>query len=218
LELDATSDTWKVAQASWDSMWAPLRSEPFSLQELLGAPEKPEEVGTPDMEPVQLLQDLLESHAAKTEPSQKKEERKPARTPLPSAPAKEKTASASSGSGSGQGLRAAKADSKVKTGSKDRPPESKAAPSSAKKVVGPAATPAGQERPGAGYFGGEKKLSELDVVEIVARSVFLSQKDNCAGLRCGCCFKEGRKHKQWTSPFTESDEQALVHDFAGGCK
>jgi len=83
LELDATSGTWKVAQAAWDSMWAPLGSEPsFSLQELLGAPEKPEEVGTPDMEPVQLLQDLLESHAAKTEPSQKKEERKPARTPL----------------------------------------------------------------------------------------------------------------------------------------
>jgi hypothetical protein len=86
LELDATSDTWKVAQAAWDSMWAPLGSEPFSLQELLGAPEKPEEVGTPDMEPVQLLQDRLESHAAKTEPSQTKEERKPARTPLPSAP------------------------------------------------------------------------------------------------------------------------------------
>ena len=37
-------------------------------------------------------------------------------------------------------------------------------------------------------------------------------------MRCGCCYKEGKKHRQWVSDFDQAAEDALDHDFAGGCK
>ena len=68
--VDSSSESWQLAQAEWNKMWLPFGGEPFALQELVGAPTKSEAIGADDVNPLLLLQELVDAHAPKDLPEQ----------------------------------------------------------------------------------------------------------------------------------------------------